>query len=419
MEKYAEDWRACFADEAVPLPLLKQRAFNLRWAEQPDDVIPLTAADPDFPIAEPIREALARHVRDGVMSYAPAQGLPVFRETVAEWLSVHKHYPCTADQVIATDSAAAAMETVARLLLGRGDEAIIFDPVDFLFATVTTRTGADVVRIPISMQSSDDEIIARLHCAQSRRTRVLWLCNPHNPLGRVFSRSLLERIGQWAIEHQITVVSDEIWSDIVYTPHHHTAIASLFPQQARHFISIYGFSKNFALAGLRIGCIVTGSQRWRQMMLEQSGANATIAGANVLAQMAVVAALTEARGWLQAFVVHLQQQRDLACARINQWPGVSVHKPQGTYVLFPNIALLSDDSELLCAELLAEARVALVPGASRWFGPGARGHLRLCLATSKQLLSEALDRLTPVIHRLAEQRSDLRQRLGSKEQQTA
>ena len=390
-----------FEDQAVPLSLLKQRAFNLRWAEQASDIIPLTAADPDFAIAQPIRDAIAKYAYDGVMSYAPAQGLPVFRATVARWLTEDKSYACNADEIIATDSAAAGMEAVAASLLQRGDEAIIFDPVDFLFATVTERAGAIAVRVPLQVDSSDDEIMAKLDCARSRHTRVLWLCNPHNPLGKVFSHALLLRIGDWAITHKITVVSDEIWSDIVYAPEKHVAIASLFPNDKVYFISIYGFSKNFALAGLRIGCVVCHSARVRQRILDLSGASATIAGANVLSQVAVQAALSHCQDWLSEFVQHLNCQRDYVCHWLNQLPGVQVNIPQGTYVAFPNISGLNISAEALTTQLATVARVAVVPGASKWFGPGANGHIRLCFATSKAILKEAMQRMEPVFHSVA------------------
>src|SRR5215475_4107460 len=98
-----------FTDNNVPLDLLRQRAFNMRWAQQPAGVIPLTAADPDFPIASAIQEQLARYVRDGVLSYGPPEGLPQFRDAVADWMRDTRQMDCSADDVFATDSAASGM----------------------------------------------------------------------------------------------------------------------------------------------------------------------------------------------------------------------------------------------------------------------------------------------------------------------
>ena len=133
---------SAFSDAAVQLDLLRQRAFNLRWAEQAKDVIPLTAADPDFPAAPVIREAIIRYVRDGVLSYGPAQGLPGFRSSVANYLRSRRGAAVTGDGVIAVNSAAAGLAMVARHWLEPGDEAIVMDPVDFLFAHTVRSAGA-------------------------------------------------------------------------------------------------------------------------------------------------------------------------------------------------------------------------------------------------------------------------------------
>jgi bifunctional pyridoxal-dependent enzyme with beta-cystathionase and maltose regulon repressor activities len=117
--------------------------------------------------------------------------------------------------------------------------------------------------------------------------------------------------------------------------------------------------------------------------------------------VAAVAALEHGRDWLAAFVRHLKGQRDYAVQRLASWSGVTVEPPQGTYVIFPEVRGLTDDAERLCEQLREQARVALVPGAARWFGPGAAGHLRLCFATSRRILEQAFDRLDPVVREMA------------------
>ena len=138
-----------FTDADVPFALLRERAFNLRWATLPADVIPLTAADPDFAVAPCIREAIADYARGGVFSYGPAAGLPAFRQAVADHRSTTRGLPVSPGAVLAVDSAAASMAHVARLALRPGDEAIIFDPVDFLFAASVEAAGGVVRRMPV------------------------------------------------------------------------------------------------------------------------------------------------------------------------------------------------------------------------------------------------------------------------------
>jgi aspartate/methionine/tyrosine aminotransferase/2-polyprenyl-6-methoxyphenol hydroxylase-like FAD-dependent oxidoreductase len=393
-----------FSDNIVRLDLLRERAFNMRWAQQPGDVIPLTAADPDFPICPAIQEQLVRHVRDGVLSYGPPEGLPQFREAVAEWMRTTRQMDCNAEEVFATDSAASGMALLARASLAAGDEVLIPDPVDFLLHHTVQRAGAVPVRVRVGPGTSAEEFISGMESRLTRRTRMLWLCNPHNPLGVVYSREWQQRVAEWAISRGLRIVSDEIWSDIVYTPHRHVSLASISPEIARSTVTVYGFSKNFALAGLRVGCLICPDAEWKKEIVAASDAESTVYGVSVLSQVAVIAALNDGREWLAEFVQHLQAQRDYVVERLGTWPGVTVTPPQGTYVAFPNVRSLSDDSELLCHELREQARVALVPGAPRWFGPGAGGYLRICFATSRRILQGAFDRLEPVVSRIESER---------------
>jgi aspartate/methionine/tyrosine aminotransferase len=390
-----------FSDSAVPLELLRQRAFNLRWAQQPPGVIPLTAADPDFPVCPAVQEHLLRYVQDGVFSYVPPEGLPGFREAVAEWMRASRGMNCSPDDVFAADSAASAMSVVARACLGRGDEVLMPGPVDFLLQHTVERAGGVPVWVKVGTETSADEFIAGMEAGLSPHTRMLWLCNPHNPLGVVYPRSWLEAVAGWAVSRGLRILSDEIWSDIVYPPHRHTALASLSPEIVRNTVTVYGFSKNFALAGLRVGCVICTDAGWRNEIVAASDAASTVYGVSVLSQVAVIGALTGGRQWLADFVRHLHAQRDYAAERLSRWPGVNAFPPQGTYVIFPDIHTLDEDAGRLCQRLLDRARVALVPGLARWFGPGAGGHLRICFATSRGILQEAFDRLEKAVGEFA------------------
>lgn len=393
--------RSLFSDDAVRLDLLHERAFNLRWAQQPADVIPLTAADPDFPVCPAIQDALVHYVQDGVLSYGPPEGLPRFREAVAEWMVATRQLPCRPEMVFATDSAASGMAVAGRASLKPGDEVLIQDPVDFLFHHTIERAGAVPVRISAKPATTAAEFIAAMSSHVTPRTRMLWLCNPHNPLGVVYSREWLKAVAEWAIERGLTILSDEIWSDIVYPPHEHVCLASLSPQIAEKTVTVYGFSKNFALAGLRVGCVICRDPGWYQRIVSASDAESTVFGVSVLSQIAAMAALRNGRDWLAQFVAHLREQRDYVIERLSQWPGVTINPPQGTYVVFPCIRGLNEDAQRLCEVLREQARVALVPGASRWFGPGASGHVRICFATSRRILEEAFDRMLPVVKQMA------------------
>jgi aspartate/methionine/tyrosine aminotransferase len=257
--------------------------------------------------------------------------------------------------------------------------------------------GAIPVRVAVDRATTPAEFISRMEAALTPRTRMLWLCNPHNPLGVVYGRDWLLQVAEWAVRHKLRIVSDEIWSDIIYPPHQHVAVAALSPEIARNTVTVYGFSKNFALAGLRVGCLVCTDPEWKKQIVAASDAESTVYGVSVLSQVAVMAALQNGRQWLAEFVRHLHGQRDYVMERLRQWPGVKVEPPQGTYVVFPDIRSLTPDAAAFCDRLREQARVALVPGLPRWFGPGSKGHVRICFATSRRILTEAFDRMEPVV----------------------
>jgi aspartate/methionine/tyrosine aminotransferase len=382
-----------FSDDAVPLALLRQRAYNLRWATQPPDVIPLTAADPDFQTAPVIREALADFARSGVYSYGPAEGLPEFRRACADMFARRKGMPIVADQVLAVDSAAAGMLHVARLVIRPGDEAIVFDPVDFLFKASVEAAGGTVKLLPVDPITGalDLDALPRLLTA---RTRLLGVCNPLNPVGRVLTPAELRVLGEFAVAHDLWIMNDEIWSDIVHAPHVFTSLPTLSSAIAARCFTVYGFSKTFGLAGLRVGAVIAPDLERFEALVETSLARTTMTGVSTLSQVAAMAACDSGWPWAEEFLAHLTRMRDLGVEALRAVPGVSIRPPEGTYVLFPRVAELGVDVETLCASLRTEARVAVVPGAARWFGPGAEGHLRICLATSEGILTEGLRRLT-------------------------
>jgi aspartate/methionine/tyrosine aminotransferase len=386
-----------FTKRDIPFDLLKSRAFNLRWADQEDGVIPLTAADPDFPAAPPIREALSGYALSGVYSYAPPFGLPAFRQGVARWFQQTRGISLDADQVMATDSVASGMWVVAKTFLSIGDEVLIPDPVDFLFEHTIRKVGAVPVRTPIQTATTPDAYISELQVRVTPQTKMIWLCNPHNPLGIVPTLEWLTSVTEWAIEKGLIVVSDEIWSDIVYAPNRFTTVSKVSNKVAQNSITLYGFSKNFALAGLRMGCILTHNSEYMARLQMQSDARSTVYGAATPSQIAALAGMEQAQDWLAAFVEHLTTARNYAYERLKAWPNTQVFCPQGTYVMFPYVGAWCSDVEGLCEYIKRDARVALVPGAPQWFGPGAQGHLRICFATALEVLEEAFDRMDSVI----------------------
>ncbi|MCU1499825.1 MAG: aspartate/tyrosine/aromatic aminotransferase [Acidimicrobiales bacterium] len=382
-----------FRDGDVPMALLRQRAFNQRWATLSAGTIALTAADADFPVAPAISAALASYGASGVYPYGPPEGLPEYRAACARLMTEQRAVPTAPDQILAVDGAAAGMAHVARTLLAPGDEAIVFDPVDYLFAAAVEAVGATVVRLPIDLRTGrfDPD---RLDSLVTPRTRLLCLCNPHNPLGRVWTVEELTAFAAVAVRHQIPVLNDEVWSAIVFEPSRFVSLGSLGEEVAGLTWTVGGFSKSHGLAGLRVGFVAAPDVVGFERLAERSGCRTTMTGAATSSQVAAVAAIEQCDDHVAAFVSHLRRMRDLAVDRLSALPGVEVRSPEGTFALFPDVSSLGVPAEELARRLLENHAVAVVPGSSRWFGPGAEGHLRITFCTSEGLLRVGLDRIS-------------------------
>lgn len=388
-----------FQSQSVNLDILKKRAFNLRWATVPEGVIPLTAADPDFPSAPEIAEAIIRFTRDRYLSYGPPAGLPEFKESVATYFSVKRNMPAKPEFIFPVDSAAFGIYLTCKAFLTVGDEAIIFDPVDFLFRYSIEAVNS--IAVPFAIPPGSDAVdFAHLESLITPRTRMICLCNPLNPTGKVFNKEELLQLGEIACKHNLVILSDEIWSDIVYTPHLYTSIASLNEEIRNQTITITGYSKSYGLAGLRIGAVMASSQAHYDRLFEASLHGSTIHGANILSQVAVVAALNDCDYWLDSFLVHLQKMRDLCVRELNATQGFQCISPEGCYVAFTNITGTQKNSTEIYQLLLDKAKVAVVPGAKQWFGEGAEGFIRMSFATSEEILGQALHNIQHTINNL-------------------
>jgi aspartate/methionine/tyrosine aminotransferase len=339
-----------------------------------------------------------------VFSYGPPGGLPLFREAVARDLRQRRGAVVEPGGVMAVNSAAAGLALVARHWLRPGDEAIVWDPVDFLFAHTIEAAGGVPVRWAIDRHAPLDLVgLGRL---LTPRTRLLCLCNPHNPLGRCFSRQELEALGRFGLAHGLRVLSDEVWSDIVYPPAVFTSWLALPPELAAIGAVVQGFSKGFALAGLRVGFVAMADPEDLAALLASSEQPSTVDGVATLSQVAAAAAYSPAGlAWLAAFLEHLRQRRDQAIDALRAIPGLEVSRPDATYVAFVRLPEGGQSAEAFLERLRLEHGVALVPGSARWFGPGGAGHGRLCFATSEAILAEGLRRFAAGVA-AAQQRSE-------------
>lgn len=389
-----------FENKSINFETLKKRAYNLRWAEQPSDVIPLTAADTDFPCAPEIVDAIVDYAKGGYFSYTPKMGFPEFRESIAKAMHEQKQEPVEADLVLPIDSAARAMSVIAKAVLKPGDEAIVCDPVDFLFKTSMEAAGAKIVLFPTKILDGRIDF-SDLESYITPRTKMFGLCNPHNPLGMCYPLEDLDHILQLSEKYGFYIMNDEIWSDIVYSDAEFHSILELGTERNARTLSVYGFSKSYGIAGLRAGGVYCMEPAIFQKIVDASEVMTTIGGISSLSQVAGIACLEKCRYWLDGFIKQVQENRDYALERLRRMPVVRCYKPQATFVLYADISALPMSAERFTKIAREQYKVAVVPGGATFFGPGSEGHFRICLATSHEVLEEGLNRLEQALRDLA------------------
>lgn len=383
---------ALFDGSNVKLDVLKKRAFNYRWAEVPEGTIPLTAADPDYPVAPEIQEAMMDYVRDGYFSYTPKLGYPEFSESISGALRARKGEDIDPKLILPVDSAARGMYIIAETVLKPGDEMIVFDPVDYLFRESCLAAGGKVVLFPAKLKDGYIDL-SDLESYITPKTRMIGLCNPHNPFGVLYRGEDLEHIMGLCEKYDLYIMNDEIWSDIVFPEEPFRSIYSLGNERCRRVMSVFGFSKSFGIAGLRAGCVYTTDEKLFEGIVENSDVMSTAGGIASISQVAGKACMDHCYYWVDEFLIHLKKNRDYAVERLNRMPLIHAYHPHATYLLYVDISAFDMPAESFTDYMKEKVQLAVVSGGEKFFGAGSEGHIRICFATSHEILAEGLDRL--------------------------
>lgn len=380
--------------DALELAGLEQKACA-KWQHHPRGVLPLWVADMDFAVAEPIKAALQEHLGGENFGYPPAEGLPGVKEAATSRLEGKFGWRLSPEQLHLLNGVVPGLFLSVLACTSEGEEVLMNAPIygPFMAAVKETRRRAVFSEMRLGEQGYELDF-ERLEAAITPATRLLMLCNPHNPLGRVFRREELERLAELALRHRLWVVSDELHAELVYPGHQHLPFAALDGEIAQRTLTLFGPSKAFNLAGLKIGFAASANEqllaRFRQV------ATGLVGPPNVLAQVATRAAYQQGDAWLGQALAYLQGNRDvLAEFLAEELPQVKHVPPEGTYLAWLDFSFL--DTDEVEAYLLERARVALNNGT--WFGPGGAGFARLNFATSRPILRQALARIKDAVSR--------------------
>ena len=364
-----------------------ERAASLSGAGH--DLIHLELGKPHADTPSVIKEATIASLRAGDVHYSDLRGLPRLRAALAEKLRTRNGLDVSAEHVLVTNGLTHGSFAAFMALLDPGDEVVLLDPYYPQHLGTIELAGAKPVFAKLDPADNFSIKAERILPAITSRTRMIVLVNPVNPTGRVYRREELVALADIAIKHDLLVVSDEVYEDIVFDSNAHISIASL-DGMAERSVSMFAFTKSYAMDGWRIGYLAAPS--WMMPGLLKITAN-DVTHVNTFVQAGALAAVTQAQGELADLVAEDRRKRDLVVRRLNQMPGVRCALPEGSIYAFPDISQTGIPSQLLAERLLDEAHVVVEAGS--FYGEGGEGHLRVCFG------SESLERLDEGMNRLS------------------
>ena len=364
-----------------------ERAASLSGAGH--DLIHLELGKPHADTPSVIKEATIASLRAGDVHYSDLRGLPRLRTALAEKLRTRNGLDVSAEHVLVTNGLTHGSFAAFMALLDPGDEVVLLDPYYPQHLGKIELAGAKPVFAKLDPADNFSIKAERILPAITSRTRMIVLVNPVNPTGRVYRREELVALADIAIKHDLLVVSDEVYEDIVFDSNAHISIASL-DGMAERSVSMFAFTKSYAMDGWRIGYLAAPS--WMMPGLLKITAN-DVTHVNTFVQAGALAAVTQAQGELADLVAEDRRKRDLVVRRLNQMPGVRCALPEGSIYAFPDISQTGIPSQLLAERLLDEAHVVVEAGS--FYGEGGEGHLRVCFG------SESLERLDEGMNRLS------------------
>jgi aspartate/methionine/tyrosine aminotransferase len=354
---------------------------------QGKSVVHLEIGEPDFDTPENIRRAAIEALESGWTHYGPSAGLRDVREAIAAYVARTRGIAVEPDQVVVTPGGKPILFFSMLALLDEGDEAIYPNPGFPIYESVIQFLGAKAVPIRLREKKNWAFDLDELASLITPRTKLLVLNSPHNPTGGTLDHAALQAIAGLAARHSFTILSDEIYSRILYQGAHESIAA--FPGLRERTVILDGFSKTYAMTGWRLGYGVMDRPLAAHVARLMTNCNSCT---NSFVQKAGKAALTGPQDSVDRMVAEFHRRRDRLVAGLNALPGVRCTMPTGAFYAFPNITGTGMSSADLAKSLLEEAGVAALSGTA--FGQFGEGHLRLSYANSIENLEKALERMS-------------------------
>jgi aspartate/methionine/tyrosine aminotransferase len=350
-------------------------------------ILHLEIGQPDFPTFPNVSQAGVEAIQKGQTRYTSPGGMPALRTAIAESVSRRLGLNIGPARIVVGPGAKPGLFFPTLTLVSPGDEVLYPDPGFPTYEAMIRVAGGIPVPIPLREENQFSFDLQAFDARISNKTRLIVLNSPANPTGGVIPLADLKHIAQRAQEHDAWVMSDEIYGQLAYDGLQVPSIAAL-PGMLDRTVIVDGFSKTYAMTGWRLGFMVMPealAERVELLLTHSSGCTATFT------QIAGVEALTGPQEKVGENVAEYQRRRDHIVAGLNAIPGVSCQVPQGAFYVFPNIKSFGLTSKEIARRLIDEAGVAVLAGTD--FGSGGEGYLRLCYATSMEVLKESLEKM--------------------------
>ena len=357
------------------------------------DIVHLEIGQPDFITPANICEAAFKAMKDGHTGYGPSAGLLEFREVIAEHISETRGVEIHPDEVTVTPGAKPIIFFTILALVNEGDEVIYPNPGFPIYESVIDFIDGEAVPLPLREEVNFRFRIEDLEASISDRTKLLIINSPQNPTGGTLVKSDLEAIAELAIKHNFYVLTDEVYSRILYEGVHDSLIS--LPGMKERTILLEGHSKTYAMTGWRLGYGIAPTEladKITQLTINSNSCTATFT------QFAGIEALKGPQDFVHEMVTEFRKRRDAIVDGLNAIEGVSCIKPFGAFYVFPNVSQLPLSCQDLSDYLLEDAGVAVLPGTA--FGKYGDGYLRLSYANSLENIQEALARMDSAISRI-------------------
>ena len=353
-------------------------------------IIHLELGEPDFHPAEPVVAALEKAVRDGKDRYCPMAGVPALKEEIAAYLHRTRSINVSPENVVVAPGCKLSLFFALMTILEAGDEVLWPDPGFPGYASITR--GFDGTPVPFGLdeknklQPDPDEIAAKI----TPRTKAIVLNSPCNPTGTVYTDAVQRRIAELAVQHDLYVLSDEIYARIIYGQKYNSMLS--YPGMAERTLIIDGFSKSFAMTGWRLGYTIAPPELVPHLVMLAINSYTCTAE---FTQYAAIEALRDSTGATPRMVAEFLKRREQFIADLNRVPGFRCIPPEGAFYAWVNIEDTGLPAEEVQKLLLEQAGVAAIAGAA--FGAQGKNYIRFSLVSARHLLEDALDR----IHRVS------------------